>query len=153
MSEAKEVELVVGIDGSEPSKAALRWAVRQAELVRGRVRAVAAWRQPTVAAAPDGTAAMPVVSDDDLEAQARHWIDDALAELPGNTADLVASSVEEGDPGSVLLDHGSNAELLILGNKSRGAIAGAIAGSVALHCVHRARRPIVLVPADDLPRP
>lgn len=153
MSEPKEVDMVVGIDGSEPSKAALRWAVRHAELVRGRVHAVAAWQQPSSVAAPDGTAGMAVIPDDDLEAQAKHWIDEALAELPGNAADLVLASVQEGDAGSVLLDQASKAELLILGNKARGAIAGAIAGSVALHCVHHARRPIVLVPADDLPRP
>ena len=153
MSEPQKTDLVVGIDGSEPSRAALRWAVRHAQLVQGRVRAVAAWRQPSLTAAPDGTAAIPVTSNEDLEAQAKHWIDDALAELPEDAVDHVVASVEEGDAGSVLLDLGSDAELLVLGNKARGAIVGAIAGSVALHCVHHARRPVVLVPADDLPRP
>lgn len=153
MSKPGEAQLVVGIDGSESSRAALRWAVRHAELVGGRVGAVAVWRQPSVVAAPDGIAAPPVISDADLEAQATHWVEEARAELPASAEDLVVPRVEEGDPASVLLELGSEADLLILGNKARGAIAGAIAGSVALHCVHHARRPIVLVPEDDLPRP
>jgi nucleotide-binding universal stress UspA family protein len=153
VSKPNGTNLVVGIDGSEPSRAALRWAVHHAELTGGRVHAVAVWRQPSVVAAPDAPAALlPVTSDADLEAQARTWVDEALAEVPAS-ADLVVSRVEEGDPDSVLLELASDAELLILGNKARGAIAGAIAGSVALHCLHHARRPVVLVPADDLPRP
>lgn len=38
--------VLVGIDGSEPSRAALAWAVRHAEQVGGAVRAVAVWQQP-----------------------------------------------------------------------------------------------------------
>jgi universal stress protein family protein len=41
-----EPRIVVGIDGSESSQAALRWALRQAKLGGGRVEAVIAWRYP-----------------------------------------------------------------------------------------------------------
>jgi nucleotide-binding universal stress UspA family protein len=46
MSE-QEHRIVVGVDGSEPSLAALRWAIRQAKLTGACVDAVAAWRYPT----------------------------------------------------------------------------------------------------------
>ncbi|MEY9968887.1 hypothetical protein ABIA33_006974 [Streptacidiphilus sp. MAP12-16] len=49
MSEAAAVHaprIVVGVDGSEPSKAALRWAVRQAELTGDALVAVTAWDFP-----------------------------------------------------------------------------------------------------------
>jgi nucleotide-binding universal stress UspA family protein len=41
--------IVVGVDGSPSSQAALRWAVRQAELTGGSVDAVLAWQIPAVA--------------------------------------------------------------------------------------------------------
>jgi nucleotide-binding universal stress UspA family protein len=42
--------IVVGVDGSAPSLAALRWAVRQAALTGATVDAVAAWQYPAVVA-------------------------------------------------------------------------------------------------------
>ena len=148
--------IVVGIDGSEPARAALRWAVRQSALTGAPVHAVAVWRQPSVLAAPDGTGMSPVIPDADLEAQAGRWLEEALATLsearddgPGDG--IVTPSVRDGDPREVLLELGRDAELLVLGNKARGAIAGAIAGSVAQHCLHHARCPVLLVPADDPP--
>lgn len=47
MSQATEPLIVVGVDGSNHSKEALRWAVRQATLVGGRVRAVMSWEWST----------------------------------------------------------------------------------------------------------
>jgi predicted dienelactone hydrolase len=41
--------------------------------------------------------------------------------------------------------------LLVVGNTGRGALAGAVTGSVALRCAHHARCPIVLVPAPTAP--
>ena len=40
--------IVVGVDGSPSSRAALRWAVRQAVLTGGTVDAVLAWQVPMV---------------------------------------------------------------------------------------------------------
>lgn len=47
MSQATEPLIVVGVDGSNHSKEALRWAVRQATLVGGRVHAVMSWEWST----------------------------------------------------------------------------------------------------------
>ena len=52
---AQEKRIVVGVDGSESSKAALRWAIHQARLTGGSVDAVTAWRYPaTYGLAPTG---------------------------------------------------------------------------------------------------
>src|ERR1035441_7636168 len=49
MSEqSRNRRIVVGVDGSPASVAALRWAVRQAELTGATVEAVTAWHYPTV---------------------------------------------------------------------------------------------------------
>jgi nucleotide-binding universal stress UspA family protein len=57
--------------------------------------------------------------------------------------------VVRGDVETVLLDAAHNAELLVVGNTRRGALASAITGSLAQQCVHHARCPVVLVPDPD----
>jgi nucleotide-binding universal stress UspA family protein len=47
MMSGQERRIVVGVDGSEPSKSALRWAIGQAKLTGGSVDAVIAWRHPS----------------------------------------------------------------------------------------------------------
>ena len=46
MDTATQNVIVVGVDGSEPSRSALRWALEQAELTNSQVRAVVAWEYP-----------------------------------------------------------------------------------------------------------
>jgi nucleotide-binding universal stress UspA family protein len=48
----------------------------------------------------------------------------------------------------VLLDRALRADLLVLGNKGRGGVTGAMLGSVAQRCAHHARCPVVLVPTS-----
>jgi nucleotide-binding universal stress UspA family protein len=56
MMSGQERRIVVGVDGSEPSKSALRWAIGQAKLTGGSVDAVIAWRYPST----DGWAPYPM---------------------------------------------------------------------------------------------
>jgi nucleotide-binding universal stress UspA family protein len=140
--------IVVGIDGSAPARAALRWAVEYAQLSRAHVRAVAVWQQP--APVDEGLGSMtPVIPDEDMAAHAQSWVDQAMAVLPANGEMLTVPTVLEGEARSLLLDFAKDAQLLVLGNKRQGAVAGAVVGSVALSCVHHARCPVILVPEDD----
>lgn len=130
--------VVVGIDGSTEAHAALRWAVQQAELTGAHARAIAVWHEPP----RFGDA--PMVTDDDVEQEATRWLRAAVADLPGAE---ISTTVEHGDPSRVLLDQAADAELLVLGNHGRGALSGAMLGSVAQRCVQRAPCPVLLVPA------
>ncbi|MQA15745.1 MAG: hypothetical protein GEV09_16780 [Pseudonocardiaceae bacterium] len=65
--------------------------------------------------------------------------------MPAPSSSWIATS-GEGDAATVLLEAAHDPELLVVGNGGRGALAGAVAGSVALRCVHHARCPVVLVP-------
>ncbi len=132
--------VVVGIDGSDPSRAALAWAVTYAEEVGATVRAVAVWQQPSAVGQAEW------FPEPEYERAAQSRLDDALAGLPDGPRDDVESLVARGDPGDVLLEHASDADTLVLGNSRRGGVAGALLGSVGLHCVHHATRPLVLVP-------
>jgi nucleotide-binding universal stress UspA family protein len=141
--------IVVGVDGSEPSRAALRWAVRQAELTGAEVEAVLAWHYPSAY----GWA--PSV-DVDLGSLAGVALADILAEVLGQEpAVTVRSSVVEGPTAPVLLDAAKGADLLVVGSRGHGGFAGALLGSVSQHCVQHGRCPVVVIrdgsrgPAQD----
>jgi nucleotide-binding universal stress UspA family protein len=139
--------IVVGIDGSAESGAALHWAVRHAHDIGANVEAVAVWQQPP----QFGLNALPPPPSQAFEAEARQWLADALPEPDSIDSLEVHTHIEQGDPVTVLLDYALRADLLVLGNKGRGALASALLGSVAQRCAHHARCPVVLVPTPPTP--
>ena len=137
--------IVVGVDGSTPSRAALRWAVRQARLTGGTVDAVIAWQIPLMLQnyswAPIG-----VEEAGDFAADARKRIDAAISEeVDPADGHLVRSRVVRGHPAQVLLDAAQGADLLVVGSRGHGSCAGALLGSVGQHCAHHARCPVLIV--------
>lgn len=137
--------IVVGVDGSESSKEALRWAIGQAKLMGGVVDAIIAWDYPT---AWYGLAPPADQDPADYQKQARKVlemaIDDAVGPGPGRPVDLRATSVH-GHPAAVLLDAADGAQLLVVGNRGHGGFSEALLGSVGQHCVQHAPCPVVVV--------
>jgi nucleotide-binding universal stress UspA family protein len=129
----QERRIVVGVDGSEPSKLALRWAIRQAKLTGGSVDAVIAWRYPSTcgwAPYPDG---LP-----DLADMAKRTLIAALAKVSGLEPDvLVRPVVTEGHAAGALLDAARGAGLLVVG--SRGTAGSPRRCSGGQHAVRAAR--------------
>lgn len=134
--------VVVGIDGSAQSRAALHWAIGYAQQTGAEVQAVAVWHQPL----QFGAGAMSPVSDEDFEDEARAWLADAVPAGNDATGVRVDTQLRRGEPAEILLEHALRADLLVVGNSGRGGLAGAIVGSVALRVAHHARCPVVLVP-------
>jgi len=144
--------VVVGVDGSAASRAALRWAARQALGDRATVIAVEvyrpAWLAPSLsyaalsygAARPTG----PVVPPEPR-------MPPMVAALPDDERAVVTQVHDEGDPAGVLLEHADAASMLVLGHTQHGRLARLLAGSVASDCLRHARCPVVLVPATDNP--
>lgn len=132
--------IVVGIDGSEPSKAALRWAVRQAELTHGTVRALTVWDTFT------GYGRVPYVEADEVEKAAHTTVTQTVEEIAGAQR-LVPVQVEtvRGDAAEVLVDESRHADLLVVGNRGHGRFASALLGSVSDRCAHHAKCPVVVV--------
>jgi nucleotide-binding universal stress UspA family protein len=149
-------QLVVGVDGTAAGVAALRWAVDQARATGARVLAIAVTEPPPlVVGGPEvggGLVAQNLLDADQLTAAADAWLSEAIAALPVGATQVVDREVRRGDAATVLLDASRDADLLVLGNHGRGAIAGMIAGSVAQRCVHHPTCPLVLVPAGRGPR-
>ena len=137
----RERRIVVGVDGSVPSKAALAWAVRQAQLTGAAVEAVIAWEFPATYGYP-----APVVLDVDYAGIAAKVVADVIAEVssPGEPV-KIRSTVAEGNAAQVLLDASAGAELLVVGSRGHGGFTEALLGSVGQHCVHHATCPVVVI--------
>jgi nucleotide-binding universal stress UspA family protein len=139
--------IVVGVDGSSSSKAALAWAVEQARLVGASVEAVIAWHYPVMVG---GMPLAPVVvtgSPDYGELAAQ-----LLSDVIGTTVDpdgpvKISSVVREGNPAQVLLEAATGADLLVVGNRGHGGFTEALLGSVGQACVHHAGCPVVVIRA------
>jgi nucleotide-binding universal stress UspA family protein len=137
--------IVVGVDGSEPSKAALAWAVRQAELTGATVEAVSAWHWP-IAMGGAPFAPVGVLADTDFAGTAARVLDVAIGETVDPAGPVkVSSTVREGNAAQILLDAADGAELLVIGSRGHGGFAEALLGSVGQHCVHHARCPVVII--------
>ena len=137
--------IVVGVDGSPSSKAALRWAVRQAELTGVSVEAVIAWHLPVVVG---GAPFEPVriMDDTDFGGIAAKLLTETISQTVGAASTAkISSTVTEGNAAQVLLEAADGADLLVVGSRGHGGFTGALLGSVSQHCAHHAPCPLVIV--------
>ena len=139
-------KIVVGVDGSPESHAALAWALEEARLRREPVHAVHAWLMPIAFAGGAPPFVLPEAHHE-LRQEGERVLDEALAEVAGG-ADPgvpVERSVVEGPAAQVLLRAAAGADLLVLGSRGRGGFAGLLLGSVSQQCAHHAPCPLVIV--------
>jgi nucleotide-binding universal stress UspA family protein len=140
--------IVVGVDGSPSSRAALEWAVRQAALTGAVVEAVTAWHFPATA-----FGGYPVVAELNWQENAQVIQDLAVKEALGDDASELVRRVAQGHPVTVLLDAAADADLLVVGSRGHGGFTGMLLGSVSEHVVAHAPCAVVVVKspatADD----
>jgi len=142
---AADHRIVVGVDGSPAAKAALAWAIGQAELTGASVEAVIAWHYPViVGGAP--FAPIGVLMDVDFEGAASTVLNTAISEIVDPAGPVkVSSTVREGNPAQILLEAADGADLLVVGSRGHGGFAEALLGSVSQHCVQHAPCPVVII--------
>ena len=136
--------IVVGVDGSEQSTAAVRWAAREAHRRQVPLRVVHAWVWPLfrvplgpAPGAPPG-AGLRAAAESVL-ASARSTARAVAAELP------VETSLEVGAAVPALLRAAEGAALLVVGNRGLGGFSGLLLGSVSAQCAHHAPCPLLIV--------
>jgi nucleotide-binding universal stress UspA family protein len=141
----KRGRIVVGVDGSAGSKAALAWAAAQAKLSGATLDAIAAWSYP----ASYGWA--PVYPDNDsLSTLTQKALSKTLKATLGEAAAAeITTTVTEGQPAEVLVAASADAELLVVGSRGRGGFASLVLGSVSQHCVQHAPCPVAVIPPAD----
>jgi nucleotide-binding universal stress UspA family protein len=133
--------IVVGVDGSEASRAALRWAVRQADLTGATVVAVTAWEYPVFSV---GNVLLP---PNDPESIATRVLAETVADTVPESSVEVRERIVGNHPAQALIDAAQGAQLLVVGSRGHGTFSAALLGSVALSCIHHAPCPVVVVPA------
>lgn len=137
--------IVVGVDGSEPSKHALRWGQSLAHMTGMHVEAVAAWELFTGwGALGAGWAAMPADWNpgDDAEQALAATVDDVFG---GQRPPGLRTVVREGNPARVLLEASKGARVLVVGSRGHGGFAGLLLGSVSAACAEHAGCPVLVV--------
>ena len=141
--------IVVGVDGSEPSRRALGWAMREAvrhefpltvvTVRRASVRPATEiyWPTPDL---PDGSRA----DEASVRKAAQEMVDDTVAEL-GEPAPDVTVTVAGGNPAEELVRASRDADMLVVGSHGSGGFASLLLGSVSSQVVHHAACPVVVI--------
>ena len=139
-SESLQPRIVVGVDGSASSIAALNWAAHQAELTGARLDAVTAWQWPSK------YQWMPTPPDYDPAGDTQKSVDAIIEEVrSAHPSVTIESKVIEGHPARVLVDESQGADLLVVGSRGHGEFPGMLLGSVSQHCVTSARCAVVVL--------
>jgi nucleotide-binding universal stress UspA family protein len=136
--------IVVGVDGSAPSRAALQWAAHQAELTGAAVVAVTAWEYPVFSV---GQVLLP--PEDPESIATRMLAETVTSALPDAPVEIRQQTVGN-HPAQALVDAAQGAQLLVVGSRGHGTFSAALLGSVAMACIQHAPCPVVVVrgPAD-----
>ncbi|MGW1928073.1 universal stress protein [Streptomyces sp. NPDC001919] len=130
--------LVVGIDGSESSRAALAWAFEEAALRHCALRAVAVWQPPVFS----------LHTGDTLFHTERRLLAETTAGWAENFPDVrLTHEVSIGSPVETLATAAEHALALVVGRPGRGGYTGMRVGSVVHGLLRRAHCPVITVPA------
>ena len=136
--------VLVGVDGSPASGAALKYAVAEANRRGARLRVVSTYfPEYSVHGRTQPVTASETAIEVDLEKETRRMVEEALAgdELPTQVEIVVAA----GPAAGVLIERSGEVDVLVLGHRGRGGFASMLLGSVSMQCVLHARCPVIVV--------
>ena len=131
--------IVVGIDGSEASIAALRRGIVMANALNASIEAVTSWAVSSGYMAMGDPAYSPLSDADAILSGATKSVFGAKA------PDWYKTATFEGNAADVLIDCSRGAEMLIVGSRGHGGLAGVLLGSVSAMCAERAHCPVLII--------
>ena len=143
--------ILVGVDGSTESRAALRWAMEEATHRGARVEAMLAYHQEPVV-----VPAVPMGLNPYGEMPQRHparELHETVQQVRSTMLHSpdVAECVVVGDAAGQLVEAAKHAELLVIGTRGRGAVRESLSHGVAANCLHHAECPVVVIPPAATP--
>jgi len=135
--------IVVGIDGSDESEAALRWAATEARRRGVGLQVVLCWSYPTLPWGPY----QPPLSGREFAAEAQKAAEAEVEKVLGEDRGSldVEVCVVEGTASLRLLDWDNAADMIVVGSRGRGGFSGLLLGSVSQHLAEHARCPVVII--------
>jgi nucleotide-binding universal stress UspA family protein len=136
--------ILVGVDGSGESRAALRTAAELARLRSGEIWAVRAWQYPASSALPWSTDELPAV--DEVEERIGRDLRAVVAEEVGEGVPT-GFAVERGQAANAILTRAvaEDVDAIVTGSRGRGGFAGLVLGSVTRQLADHTPRPLVVV--------
>jgi nucleotide-binding universal stress UspA family protein len=144
MTEIKQI--VVGVDGSESSRAALHWAYDDAAHHDAALVAVSTWHLPALPMSPPYGQLPPEGYESQPERDARDLLERLTEDLEPRTPEVdVRISISKGNPAKVLIDMSQSADLVVVGSRGHGGFAGMLLGSVSQHVVAHKACPVVVI--------
>jgi nucleotide-binding universal stress UspA family protein len=146
-------EIVVGLDDSPSSKAALNWAAEHAKSVGAVLRAIHVldWPYGLSSAGFPAPVDFMDLSREELQNAYRQSITavfDAISPRPDWILQFAS-----GDTGPVLVRQSKDARLLVVGTREHVGLGRLVSGSVSHYCLSHAACPVVAVPAPASDRP
>jgi nucleotide-binding universal stress UspA family protein len=140
---APDAPVVVGIDGTPLSQAAIPFAFDEAAARRVPLVAVHTWLDEL-----DDPALAALVDWQSAAVQAEEVLAERLAGWGEKYPDVpVQRLVARGLAGHALLDQAATAQLVVVGSRGHGEIAGLLLDSVSNALVHKAACPVAIVRA------
>lgn len=141
--------IVVGVDGSNASRNALRFAIGEAKSLGRSIRIVGAYTVPSVAAATIDVSYVPI-DDSAVRASVTTILKEAAAEV--KAADVpVEAIIEIGDAAGVLVEESKQASLTVVGSRGKGGFAGRLLGTVSSALPAHSACPTIVVPVGWTP--
>lgn len=143
-----KADIVVGVDGSDESFAALKWAMREAGLTGQKVNAVFGWTHSwDTGPEPDSDEAWNTMRHE-IAAELREWVDKASEGIDFDPEDLKLTSVKASGT-SALLQIGADAQQIVVGRRSLGRVLRWFMGSLSASLAEEAEVPVTVVRIMD----
>ena len=146
--EQRHGKVVVGVDGSDSSRRALRFALRHALLTGSSVEVVNSWEVPLPQDPESLAADAGALHEEVFDRQSEEIVAGVLAEvIDDQTEDLDISAVRmQDDPVKALTRAAQDADLIVVGSRGRGGVRGLIMGSTSQGVLHHAKVPVAVLP-------
>jgi nucleotide-binding universal stress UspA family protein len=138
--------IVVGVDGSDSSRAALHWAYDEATHHGATLSVVSTWHPAAMPMTPPYGSLPPEGYADQPKQEALDLLERLIAALEARKPAVdVRTLIAEGNPAEVLIERSKEADLMVVGSRGHGGFRGMLLGSVSQHLVAHAHCPVVVV--------
>ena len=136
--------IVVGIDGSDSSNAALVWACDAADRQRAQLLVVHGWTYPYFAVDTSSAQARDLTRVD-----AACVLDTAVEFATARCGAPVSWNLVEATPATALLQTVRDGDVLVVGSRGHGGVVSAIFGSTTNMVLDQCAVPMIVVPPAD----
>lgn len=147
--------MLVALDGSPSSMAALEWAAKHASGLKMNIEVVNIWEHAdsTLMVAGMGFGSDAYVGESDPKVWSDQILNQGVADIFGTGGDHVKRTSVEGAVVRTLVEMSKSADLLVMGSRGHGKFTDLIVGSVSTSCTAKSKCPVLIVhastPADS----